>query len=67
MNPPPNTYSTIQDYALYRGVCKRTVRNWMHQGMPVFRMGRIVRVRWAEADAWLAAVTSPRTRAKRPR
>ena len=65
MSEVVSIYKTIKEYAEYRSVCVNTVRKWIGMGLPVFRMGKIVRVKWQEGDAWLDSVTAPVRRASR--
>ena len=53
-NPaPPVLYMSIDEYAHRRGVSRETVKRWKTRGLPCHNLGRIVRVRVAEADQWL--------------
>lgn len=52
-SPPSKLeFMPIAAYAEYRGVCPATVRKWIKLGLPHQRIGRVIRVRVAEADAW---------------
>ena len=50
---PIPTYVTVGAFAQRVGVAKRTVENWITQGLPVVRGGRVRRIPIVEADAWL--------------
>jgi excisionase family DNA binding protein len=54
--PPaePPRYMTPKEYSARLRVSERTVRKWQRRGLPVVRVGSVVRVRVLEADAWLA-------------
>ena len=46
-------YLTLADLAFYASVCPNTLKKWANCGMPVYRIGRCVRVKKSEFDAWL--------------
>jgi hypothetical protein len=46
-------YMTAEQYAARLHVAPRTVRSWWARGLPIVRIGDVVRVRVSEADAWL--------------
>jgi excisionase family DNA binding protein len=53
--PAPGTpeYMTPDEYAARVHVTPRTVRKLVEDGMPSARIGRVLRVKVREADAWL--------------
>ena len=46
-------YLGLDELACYCSVSKKTLRKWLRRGMPHFKVGRLVRVRKGEFDAWL--------------
>jgi excisionase family DNA binding protein len=44
---------TLAEVADSVGCGLRTVQRWVRQGLPVCRVGKIVRVSQADLDAWL--------------
>lgn len=48
------THVTAADFAQRMKVSTETVRRWVQQGMPVIRVGRMMRIKLADADAWLS-------------
>jgi hypothetical protein len=57
---PDPRYMTDEEYGQRLRVATRTVRKWRGRGLPVVRIGSVVRVRVAEADAWVLAGGSVR-------
>ena len=49
----PPKYAPPAEYADRLRVSERSIRKWQRRGLPVVRIGSVVRVRVAEADAWL--------------
>lgn len=47
--------ATPDELAVYLGVSKATIYQWSSRGgaFPLFRVGRHLRARWSEVDAWL--------------
>jgi excisionase family DNA binding protein len=45
---------SFQTLAKYVSVSEGTLKSWEKCGMPVIRVGRIVRVKRSDFDAWLA-------------
>jgi excisionase family DNA binding protein len=47
--------ATPDELAAYLGVSKATIYQWSSRGgvFPLFRVGRHLRARWADVDAWL--------------
>ena len=47
---------TVEDLAKYLGVPVATLYAWRyhHQGPPGFRVGRHLRYRWADIEAWIS-------------
>lgn len=46
-------YLSLADLAAYVSVCPNTLKKWVTCGMPVYRIGRCIRVKKSEFDAWL--------------
>lgn len=48
--------ATPDELAAYLGVSKATIYQWSSRGgvFPLFRVGRHLRARWADVDAWVA-------------
>lgn len=46
-------YFTINDLAQYASVCRNTLKKWLAYGMPFYRVGRCLRVKKGEFDAWM--------------
>ncbi|MEE8485323.1 MAG: helix-turn-helix domain-containing protein [Acidimicrobiia bacterium] len=46
---------TVEDFAEYLGVPVATIYAWRyhHQGPPGFRVGRHLRFRWSDVEAWI--------------
>lgn len=47
-------YLTIEQLAVYSGLSVCTLRNWRQSGMPYYKLGRSVRVKRSDFDAWVA-------------
>ncbi len=47
-------YFSFQTLATYASVSEGTLKSWEKSGMPVIRVGRIVRVKRSDFDTWLA-------------
>ena len=47
-------YLTIEELSSYSGMSVCTLRNWKRSGMPYYRLGRSVRVKRSDFDAWVA-------------
>lgn len=47
--------ATPDELAVYLGVSKATIYQWSSRGsgFPLFRVGRHLRARWSDVDAWL--------------
>lgn len=52
------SYATVKGFAARWSVSMRTVRYWLGRGMPTVRVGRIVRIPVAQADAWVASAAA---------
>ncbi|WP_438488360.1 helix-turn-helix domain-containing protein [Streptomyces sp. S186] len=52
--------ATPEEVAVYLGVPVKTLYQWRHRriGPNVLKVGRHLRYRWQEVDAWLNAQTS---------
>ena len=46
-------YLSLTDLAAYASVSKNTLKMWVTCGMPVYRVGRCVRVKRSEFDQWM--------------
>lgn len=46
-------YLSLAGLAAYASVCPNTLKKWANCGMPVYRIGRCIRVKKSEFDAWL--------------
>jgi excisionase family DNA binding protein len=46
-------YLSLNDLAVYASVSKNTLKKWLDCGMPVYRVGRCIRVKRAEFDQWM--------------
>ncbi len=52
-------FMTVAEFAQWLGVCERTVRNMLKVGLPHVRPSpRVVRIRVAPAEKWLADETN---------
>lgn len=47
--------ATPDELAAYLGVSKATIYQWSSRGgaFPLYRVGRHLRARWSDVDAWL--------------
>jgi len=47
--------ATPDELAAYLGVSKATIYQWSSRGgvFPLFRVGRHLRARWSDVDAWV--------------
>ncbi|MFJ2770064.1 MULTISPECIES: helix-turn-helix domain-containing protein [Streptomyces] len=56
----PIPLATPEEVAVYLGVPVKTLYQWRHRriGPTVHKVGRHLRYRWREVDAWLDAQTS---------
>ncbi len=46
-------YLSLADLAAYISVCPNTLKKWVDCGMPVYRIGRCIRVKKSEFNEWL--------------
>jgi excisionase family DNA binding protein len=47
---------TVPQAAEHFQVCRRTIENWMERGhLPYYRIGRVVRIKLSEVEAWWSA------------
>jgi excisionase family DNA binding protein len=46
-------YLSLAELALYCSVGKKTLIKWIGRGMPVYKVGRLVRVNVSEFNAWM--------------
>lgn len=46
-------YMSLAELAQYCSVGKKTLKKWINRGMPVFKVGRLIRVKKCEFDAWM--------------
>ena len=52
---PVNIYMTPKQYASHRICSERMVFYWLKQGLPSIKQGKLRRIKWKEADAWIDA------------
>lgn len=50
----PSRLRTAGEVAEHYGICRASVYNLLHRGMPSMTIGRSRRFRLVEVDAWLA-------------
>ncbi|AEM87052.1 excisionase family DNA-binding protein [Streptomyces violaceusniger] len=57
--------ATPDELAVYLGVSKATIYQWSSRGggVPLIRVGRHLRARWTDVDAWLQQQVEQKTRA----
>jgi excisionase family DNA binding protein len=46
-------YFTLEELSLYSGIAISTLRNWQRSGMPYYKLGRLVRIKRSDFDAWV--------------
>jgi len=46
-------YLSLADLAKHCSVGKKTLNKWINRGMPVYKVGRLVRVKKSEFDHWM--------------
>jgi len=46
-------FLSLAELAQYSSVGKKTLRKWIIRGMPIYKVGRLVRVKRSEFDAWM--------------
>jgi excisionase family DNA binding protein len=46
-------YLSLAELAQYCSVGKKTLNKWLRNGMPYYKVGRLVRVNRSEFDAWM--------------
>jgi excisionase family DNA binding protein len=46
-------YLSLADLATYASVSRNTLKNWLACGMPCYRVGRCLRVKKGDFDAWM--------------
>ncbi len=46
-------YLSLTELSKYCSVGKKTLNKWINRGMPVYRIGRLVRVKKSEFDNWM--------------
>jgi excisionase family DNA binding protein len=49
-------YITVQDIMKLYKVTKTTVYNWIKQGMPYYKFGKLTRFIESEVDEWLKQI-----------
>jgi excisionase family DNA binding protein len=47
-------YLTLADLAIYASVGKNTLKKWLKDGMPYYKVNRCLRVRVDEFNAWMS-------------
>jgi excisionase family DNA binding protein len=46
-------YLSLDQLSAYCGLHRNTLKSWMKEGMPFYRIGRSVRVKREEFDRWV--------------
>ncbi len=46
-------YLSLTDLVTYASASKNTLKKWLTYGMPYYRVGRCLRVKKGEFDAWM--------------
>ena len=55
----PTPYATVNEAAGYIRVHERTIRRWLRSGqLPSYKLGSVLRLKYADLDALLAAPTA---------
>lgn len=53
--PKPGDWITVREACAYLGVINRTLYRFIDKlGLPAYQIGRVIRLRQHEVDAWLA-------------
>jgi len=51
-------YLSLSELAIYAGVSKNTLKEWLKDGMPAFKVNRLIRVRVDEFNEWMSQFRS---------
>ena len=46
-------YFSLADLTVYVSVSKNTLKKWVTYGMPIYQVGRCVKVKRSEFDQWM--------------
>jgi excisionase family DNA binding protein len=46
-------YLSLTELAQYCSVAKKTLNKWLRDGMPYYKVGRLIRVKRSEFDVWM--------------
>jgi excisionase family DNA binding protein len=46
-------YLSIPELAIYASVAPNTLKKWLKNGMPYYRVGRCIRIRVGEFNQWM--------------
>jgi excisionase family DNA binding protein len=47
-------YLTLPELAIYASVSKNTLKKWLKDGMPYYKVNRCIRVRVDEFNGWMS-------------
>jgi excisionase family DNA binding protein len=53
LNKSTPEYLSLTALAVYASASRNTLKKWLACGMPCFRIGRCIRVKRSEFDAWI--------------
>jgi hypothetical protein len=56
----PRSHVTLRQFAARWSVSQRLVHYWLRRGLPVVRIGRVVRIPGAQADEWVVQLAVTR-------
>lgn len=59
-------YLTLEQLAVYSGMSINTLRNWKASGMPYYKLGRSIRVKRGDFDAWALQFKASGTDQQKP-
>ena len=51
-------YMTLKEIADYYKVHENTIRNWIEDGMPHIKIGRVIRFDIKDVEVWIAGKTT---------
>ena len=46
-------YLKISDLAVYAAVSEKTLKKWAKSGMPIYKVGRCIRISKSEFNTWM--------------
>lgn len=52
-NKVSSEYLSLPELAIYTSVARNTLKKWLKNGMPHYRVGRCIRVRVDEFNEWM--------------